>query len=172
MVRACMRFGCFLLAGLTLGLYFPFAMARLHAFITNNTLYGTERFRFEGNAKEMFVPFLIALLLTIPTLGLVWLWYSVKAARFYTRNTKVGDLKFDTTVTTWDLFVLVVVNLVLLVLTLGLAMPWIMLRNARFQLGHLVIAGELDYVAIEQSASKADAVGDGFAEAMDLQLAY
>jgi uncharacterized membrane protein YjgN (DUF898 family) len=159
-----------LLTAVTLGLYAPFFQAKMQNWMMSHSYYGNTPFRSEVEGKETFKDFIIALVLHIPTLGLVWLWYGAKQQRYYASKLRFANGRFESDVTAMDLFKLVFVNMLLIGLTAGLAFPWVIVRNMNFMCQHLVLKGNVDFAAIQQEARLASATGDGFAEALDLDV--
>ncbi|WP_435103270.1 YjgN family protein [Arhodomonas sp. AD133] len=160
--------GLGLLSLLTLGLYTPFARMKLAGNVLNNTYYGSERFRFHGKGSDLFLPFLLALLLTVPTLGLVWLWYRASEFRYVASQLEAGELRFEVTQSPFGLAVFFLTNVLIVIVTLGLGLPWVMVRTIRHIGETMEVTGELDYQRIMQEQRESEAVGEGFAEALDV----
>jgi uncharacterized membrane protein YjgN (DUF898 family) len=132
-----------------------------------HSYFGNERFGFDGRGRDLFGPFLAAILLTIPTLGLCWFWFMARKRRFYWQHTSFGSARFASTVSGVAVLGLWLVNAVLLVATLGLAWPWVRVRNIRFAFRYLEVKGPLDLERIRQQAQVASATGEGLAGFLD-----
>ena len=132
-----------------------------------NSYFGNRRFEFDGRGRDLFKPYLFALLLTLPTLGLSWFWFLAKKQRYFWRHTHLDAIHFQSTVTGGRLLALHLVNLLLLVLTLGVAWSWVMVRNIQFAFTYLTLEGMMDPAMIQQEAQAASATGDVLAGLMD-----
>jgi len=126
-----------------------------------------DRFGFTGRGRELFGPFVVAILLTLPTLGLIWVWYVARKRRFFWDNTSLGPARFSCHVTGGALLGLWMVNAILLVGTLGIAWPWVRVRNIDFTFRYLALVGPLDLARIEQQAQQAGSTGEGLSGFFD-----
>ena len=88
-----------LLTVITLGLYYPFFDTRRQAFMVNNAWFGNRSFYFDGEGRDLFKPFLVAMLLFLPTLGLSWVWYLAARQRYFWGRTRLDEVRFKCTVT-------------------------------------------------------------------------
>jgi hypothetical protein len=57
--------------------------------MTSHSWFGDRRFRFDGEGRELFRPFVVTLLLIIPTLGLSLFWYAARKRRFLWDHTSL-----------------------------------------------------------------------------------
>src|SRR5216684_937981 len=130
-------------------------------------LLGSEKFDFSGRGRELFGPFLVAILLTLPTLGLCWVWYVAFKRRYFWDHTTFGSARFSCRVTGGALLGLWVVNLLLLVGTLGIAWPWVRVRNIHFAFRNLALVGALDLARIQQQAQQVGSIGEGLSGFFD-----
>jgi uncharacterized membrane protein YjgN (DUF898 family) len=153
---------------ITLGLYSPYMQNDVRRYLTENSYFGTHRFGYDGEGRDLFKPFLVSILLTIPTLGLCWIWYYARRHRQFWGHTTFGGARFVSTVTGGGLFMLGLTSWLLVVFTLGIGTPWALVRLRRFFCDNLALEGELDPSAIRQEAVAATAMGEAFADALDV----
>lgn len=157
-----------LLTALTLGLYTPFMRMKLTGHMLSNTRFGSEAFAFDGRGGDLFGRFLLSVLLTIPTLGLVWFWYRASECRYVLSRLTAGNVRFEVQESDLGLARFFFVNVLIVVLTLGLGLPWVVTRTLRHLGEQVRVSGAVDYAAIRQAQAESQAVGEGFAEALDL----
>jgi uncharacterized membrane protein YjgN (DUF898 family) len=166
--RAGQFVGIFLKGTLLLGgLYYPWFATRRQAFMVSHSHFGNEPFAFDARGRDLFWPYVLALLLTLPTLGLAWVWFIAHRRRFFWNHTAFGGARFQSTVTGGALLGLWLVNAALLLATLGLAWPWARVRTIRFTFRYLALAGPLDVERIRQQALQPTATGEGLAGFLD-----
>lgn len=106
------------LAGLTLGLAYPYYRMVLRRYELRNTWLGDQPFRFDGRASALFWRWLAALLLILPTLGLSYLWYRVAEFRYVVAMTRYGPLSFDSRLSTFKVLVIYLIYGITVTLTL------------------------------------------------------
>ena len=159
-----------LLSLITLGLYAPYFQNQNRAFLVNNARFGAEPFSYDGDGRALFGEYLKALLLTIPTLGLSWIWYAAFRHRFFWSHTRMRGARFVSTVTGRDLLGLYVTSLLLVVCTFGIGTSWAITRMHAFWCDNLRLAGTVEWASIEQRAQEANAVGEGLADALDMDV--
>jgi len=154
----------------TLGLAYPFVYIREKRFFVTGTYYGNRPFAFDGDGRDLFGPWLKALILTPLTLGLYWFWFAAERHRYVWGHTRLGAARFVSTISGGGLLRLWLGNLFLLIITLGVAWPFVTIRNLEFMTGHLVVVGAPDLDAVVQDAQKASAAGEGVAAALDFDM--
>ena len=159
-----------LLSLITLGLYTPYFQNQNRAFLVNNARFGAEPFSYDGDGRALFGEYLKALLLTIPTLGLSWIWYAAFKHRFFWSHTRMRGARFVSTVTGRDLLGLYVTSLLLVVCTFGIGTAWAITRTHAFWCDNLRLAGTVEWASIEQRAHEANALGEGLADALDMDV--
>lgn len=128
--------------------------------MTANSYLGNQRFDFDGKGRELFGPYVLALVLTLPTLGLYWFWYLAKKQRIFGEHTTFGSGRFRYTATGKALMYLHAGNMILLLLTVGLGWSWVVIRRVRFAFSYLFLEGALDLAGIKQEAQAASATGE------------
>jgi uncharacterized membrane protein YjgN (DUF898 family) len=103
--------------------------------------------------------------IAIPLATLHWF------AKFY-RNaagaTSLGRLEFGFDASTWDWLKLFLGNLALAIVTLGFGIAYWGYRNWAFMVRHAHVYGEVDILALTQSATRAPTEAEGFADAFDI----
>lgn len=159
-----------LLSLVTLGFYTPFFQSQRRAFLVEHTRFGTEPFLYDGEGRALLGDFLKAVLLTIPTLGLSWIWYAAFRHRYFWSHTRMRGGQFVSTVTGGGLFALYATNLLLVMFTAGIGMPWAITRMHAFWCDNLRLAGTVDWASIEQHTHAANAMGEGLADSLDMDV--
>ena len=154
----------------TLGFYGPFFASDRRAFLVNNARFGSEPFVYEGKGRDLFGEFLKAVLLTIPTLGLYWVWYAAFQHRYFWSHTRIAGARFISTMQGGDLLMLHFTNFLLVAFTLGIGTPWAIARMHSFSADVLMLRGAPEWATIAQSLQSADAVGEGLAEGLDVDV--
>jgi len=127
---------------ITLYIYLPWFMVKLIKFFCANTQAvaqdGTRfRLEFEGTGGELFVTFLVGMLLTVITLYIYTPWFICKLNKaIYSRTAileneqRVGNFDFEGT--GGELFVTFLVGALLTVITLYIYMPWFQVKILKF----------------------------------------
>ena len=178
------------------GLYTAFFEVRNRKFLIEHTYFGNSRFRFGGEASDLFKVYLVAGIMGIIGLSIstlvaasvfppvllfgfggtafgLYCWVKAERERFYWSNTHFDTARFRSTLTTGQVFRVMGTNLLLLIGTLGLAWPVTQVRSWRLRFENLRLEGELDLEAITQEAQLLPAAaGEGFAEFLDLDLGF
>lgn len=155
---------------ITLGFYSPFFANQRRAFFTRHVRFGSERFHYDGDPQELFGAFLRSVLFTIPTLGFHWFWYFAFKHRHFWNHTTFGGTGFQSTVNGSELLTLHLTNALLTIFTLGIGTPWAAVRTKRFYCDNLSIVGVVDWATIHQRLQPATAMGEGLAEAFDIDV--
>ena len=159
-----------LLSIITLGFYNPRFQNQRREFFVKNVRFGSEPFMYDGDYRPLFPKYIKALLLTIPTLGFSWVWYSAFKTRHFWNHTYMRGARFQSTVTGGALFGLHVTNLLLVLFTFGLAAPWAIARMHSFWCDNLSLVGTVDWASIRQRAQRAQLIGEGLAEGLDVDV--
>lgn len=188
-------FGYSLLTGLTLGIYKPYMSMHLASYALNNTWFGSQQAGFTGQGSDLIGRFMLAYgatfvgivaglvlafsgltfgegiiagVIILLAILLIWYWYSVEEMRYVVSHSSLGDMRFALQASHGKMFMLSATNLLLIVLTLGLAYAWVTVRTLRFMAHYTDITGDMDYAAIQQAQTQADALGEGMAELADV----
>jgi uncharacterized membrane protein YjgN (DUF898 family) len=135
-----------LLTVITLYIYTPWFICKLNkaiyshvAILENEQRVGN--FDFEGTGGELFVTFLVGMLLTVVTLYIYMPWFQVKVLKFVAENTRVhyqGRVyggQFHGT--GGEFFVTLLVGLLLTMITLYIYYPWFLVNLWKFQYNNL-----------------------------------
>jgi len=132
----------YLLTLITIGIYAPWFMVKLIKFFVGNTTAAAQdgtryRLNFEGTGGELFVTFLVGMLLCMITAYIYMPWFMCKLRKvLYTRTAileneqPVGNLDFEGT--GGQLFVTILVGYLLTVITAFIYMPWFQVKLTRF----------------------------------------
>jgi uncharacterized membrane protein YjgN (DUF898 family) len=136
---------------LTLGLYAPYAAVAMLHFFVQNVYFGSLRFRYTGNAKELRKTFFICWLLLIPTLGFSMVWYRAKYIAHVAKHTKLKNLEFRCKIEGKTLLLFNMANAAMLLLSIGIAYPYILQRRMIFYTRHIKYKGTLPYDQIAQA---------------------
>lgn len=162
--------GGYLLTLLTLGLYAPIWMNRMHAISINRTSFGNLPFRYDGKDSEVWKLSIKGWLLSICTLGIYYFWYLSALTRYQLDHTYLGNARARSTLEGGTLFRLTLVYLFGTTLTLGLAFPWIVCYALEQVFSTMSFEGEIDFARVGKAQATGNAMGDGLADAMDLGL--
>jgi uncharacterized membrane protein YjgN (DUF898 family) len=162
--------GGYLLTLLTLGLYAPIWLNRVHKASVDRMRFGNVTFKYTGDDKVVWGIMMKGMLLTLLTLGIYFFWYRAELMRYQLSNTHFGDARASLDLEGSKLFELGVVYILGTTLTLGIAFPWVACYAMRTMLERLSLEGNIDFARIAQLAVAADAAGDGLADAMDVGL--
>ena len=155
---------------LTFYIYLPFWVNNLHAIMTNNTMYGTTRFRYDGKGTEVFRIYFFGFLLSMISFGIYSFWMHAEAQRYFASHTIVDGARGYSTLTGGDLFVLTLLNVFGTVFSLGIAFPWIAVFSVRRLLERFSFYGTIDFDRISQGAHSGNAAADGMADMMGVSL--
>ncbi len=154
----------------TLGLALPFFLNWRRRALTHRAGLGTGRFGFDGDARSLIGPYLLAMFLTLPTLGLAWVWYDLVQKRHMWNHTTFERARFRLSIETSAWFSFAVLNSLLVVLTLGLGWPLAATRYLSFLTDHLTLEGPLDLAAIRSAPADASATGESLADVFDIDV--
>lgn len=131
-----------ILSACTFGLYLPWFVCRLNAFVAQNTRLVDSRgnavhFNFVGTGSDLFVHLIIGAILTACTFGIYWFWFSVNLTRFSLENLiaedsngEPVDIAFNGT--GMELFSVNIIGYILTILTFGLYTPWLICSLHRY----------------------------------------
>lgn len=97
------------LTAITLGLAYPFMSTALERYRIRNTWLGTERFAFNGKARDLFLRWLLAWVLVPFTFSLSYIWYRAAELRYFTGQTVLGRLRFRSSLTGGRIFAIYIV---------------------------------------------------------------
>jgi len=156
----------------TLGLYYPFFLARIKRFWVGNSRFGSQAFEYSGEGKDLFGKFLLFILLLVPTAGLNIPWWQAFQARYNWGHTHFYGGTFQFTASGWDTFKLQFTNMLLVVFTLGMAFPWVICRRQKFLADHLSFEGNIDMNRVIQDMQKSGAFSEGGVDALDIPLDF
>jgi uncharacterized membrane protein YjgN (DUF898 family) len=155
----------------TLGVYGPIWVNRMHRVFMNRTGLGTQLFQYHGSDKIAFRLGIKGFFLSLVTFGIYYFWYSAALARWRAQNTWFGGAHGELTLEGADLFVLSLLQVLGVTLSLGLAFPWVTTYMLRFTLQRMRFVGPIDFEHIYPAPSQGDAAADGLANALDLGAA-
>ena len=133
----------YLLSIITLGIYVPWFMCKVHRFVLDHTriMEGAAEvgsLAFTGTGGDLFVTFIVGCLLSIITLGIYSFWFVVKLLKFWFRSTEVtlGGTKWvgDFNGSGGQFFVINLVGYLLTLITLGIYGAWYACNVLRFKI--------------------------------------
>jgi uncharacterized membrane protein YjgN (DUF898 family) len=162
--------GGYLLTLVTLGIYAPIWMNRIHKTMMNATALGTQRFEYRGEDNVVWKMGIKAFFLSILTLGIYWFWYRAELSRYQMQNTFFGGARGQIDLTGGELFKLTLLQIFGITLTLGIAFPWITCYSLGFVLERMRLVGPIDFAHIYQADAQGSATHDGLADALDVGL--
>jgi len=80
-----------ILTGITFGIYFFWAIAKLHNYLISNITYAdTDKFELNLEGGQLFSIHVIGMILTSVTFGIYYPWYKVKVMAYYADQCKVN----------------------------------------------------------------------------------
>lgn len=149
---ALVAFGWMIVVAVTLGLAYPVLKTRMQHFRTSNTWFGDRNLTFDGRAGDLFVNWIIALLLWVPSLGWSFIWYRIREFRYFTSKTRLGGLRFESDLSAASVFFVMLGYVFVVILVVGLAF------------GGLSILGVLDsyQASVTQGAGTVPDLGNAF----------
>ncbi|MBK6918682.1 MAG: DUF898 family protein [Deltaproteobacteria bacterium] len=132
----------YLLTAITFGIYAPWFICKMIKFFADNTTAtaqdGTRyRLNFEGTGGELFVTFLVGMLLTVITLYIYMPWFICKLRKVIFSRTAILENEqpvgnFDFEGTGGQLFVTVLVGMLLCMVTVYIYFPWFQVKMLKF----------------------------------------
>ena len=159
-----------LLTTLTIGIYTPWFLTNLRRYLVTNTFYGTEPFRFDGEGSDLFLPFFVSGILTLPTLWLSQLWFICKRQFYFLGRTTITRVRLRVSATPASFMWLLLGSGVVQVLTLNIMGPWATVTRVRFLCDSMPFDGALQLAGVEQRAMAASATGEGLTGLLDTDL--
>jgi uncharacterized membrane protein YjgN (DUF898 family) len=99
-------------------------------------------------------------------------WYAAFKNRHFWNHTAMRGARFQSTITGGALLGLHVTNLLLVIFTLGIGTPWAIVRTHAFWCDNLSLVGTVDWATIQQRAGDAQAVGEGMADTLDVDVDF
>lgn len=162
-----------LLTIVTLGIYGAWLAMDLRRYILGHIRFGSLKFEFTGVGKEYFLLNLKGYFLTIITFGIYSFWWIKDVMNYSIENSVVlqddNRIYFCSNITGGAYFQLVFINFLMLIFSLGFAIPWVIVRTMNFMFENIIIEGELDVNAIEQTEEDyKDATGEDLTEMLDI----
>jgi len=122
----------------------------------------------ESSPEAMSGMFILGIIATYLVLGVVALAFYAAFFREAVGNLTLTELEFQFTARTADWIKLILGNVGLVVVTLGVGLAFVGYRNWSFFIRHLEASGEVDLVALTQSATKTPGQGEGLLDAFDV----
>jgi uncharacterized membrane protein YjgN (DUF898 family) len=156
-----------LLTLITFGIYTPIFLNNIRRFYCRNAHYGNAPFHYDGEGRDLLVPWIICLVATPFTLGVSMVYFNVLRFNYQWNHTSFQGARFVANVQFVDYLVLVVTNALLAFATLGIATPWVILRVLRFQLERVTLQGDVHMERIMQEFIDASPVGEGITTFLD-----
>jgi uncharacterized membrane protein YjgN (DUF898 family) len=158
----------YLLTIVTLGVYGPIWMNRMHRISLNASGIGTKRFEYRGDDKTVWKIGLKGMALTLLTCGVYYPWYMAELNRYQMANTWFDGAHGELNMTGSDVFQLLVLQIFGVSMTMGIAFPWITTYSLQFTMARLRFVGPIDFAHIYQASSEGSAAADGLADALDV----
>jgi uncharacterized membrane protein YjgN (DUF898 family) len=134
-----------LLTAITCYIYLPWFMCKVTKWTYSNTqILENEQpvgsLDFEGTGGELFVTYLVGVLLTMVTFGIYAAWFQVKLTKFFVEGTRVTyqGRMFQGSFhgTGGEFFVLLLLHGFLTVITLYIYLPWFMVKQWEFDINN------------------------------------
>ncbi|MCJ7665240.1 MAG: YjgN family protein [Actinobacteria bacterium] len=130
----CVLFVQCLITGVTLGIYYPWAMVKIQKYLLERTSYEGKKFSTTANGGELFCLFFVQGLLTLITLGIYYPWAMAKIMNYLISSMTYGENeKFELNLAGGKMFCLMVVQGGILVsITLGIYTPWYVVNYYKY----------------------------------------
>lgn len=159
----------------TFGIYYFWFVVKIRKYIFGHLRFGSISFAYNGGGTDYFRLNLKGYFLTFITLGIYSFWYVRDLFRFFVDNIQMEQdgkiIKFQSTATAGGYFKLIVGNIFIIIFTLGFGTPWATVRMLNFIFSNILIEGELDVNAIEQTEMDyRDATGEDISDMIDIGL--
>lgn len=175
----------------TLGLLYPFVVARQKAFVVNHHAFGRTPFALEAPVREFYRVFGVAALIVVlmgvvggvlasggtgagahpallmwallPVFGLLMAaaYARVQLANLVIGHTRLGPHRFHAQLRFWPLLWIYASNLLLVMLTLGLYIPWARVRTLAYQAGCVSLELQGDPAALLAAEAHAPGAAGG-----------
>ena len=136
------------LTAITLGIYAPWFICSLSAFIMGNTKIGNESFEYTGNGKDLLFKVVKGILLSIITLGIYVPWYIADIERYNWEHTLFQGKPFKSDMTGGQLFAAMLISTILVMFTFGIGFAWAVVRIRKVYLDSLSITAEPDITGL------------------------
>jgi uncharacterized membrane protein YjgN (DUF898 family) len=153
---------------LTLGLYSPWFVSNIRAFLAPNCWYGDQPFDYDGQGNDLFRSWLLFMLLLLPTLYLVAFWYAAKQERYVVGHTTWRLARMNSTLRGRDILWLMLSNLALIVCTLGIGLPWARLRTVRLHCRTTTVENFTGFEPVRQRTMAATATGESIGSLLEV----
>lgn len=158
----------YLLTIVTLGVYGPIWLNRLHRLAMSASAVGTQKVDYRGDDKEAWKISLRGMALTLLTCGFYYPWYLAELSRFRMAHTWFDRAHGELSLSGSDMFQLLVLQILGVTMTAGLAFPWITTYSLQFTMSRLSFVGPIDFAHIYQAEATGNAAADGLADALDV----
>jgi len=190
--------GLGVIAGITLGLAYPYYRMRRARFVVAHHRFGATAFATDFTAGPFFKAYFIALAAciglavvlvsgtvalksaagSIAMIGLMYAGYVVAFAYLRSRTgnitqngTSIGPLRLASTLRARDLAWLYVSNIVAILATLGLATPWATIRLARYRAARLAVVAHSPIASLAAAeGGDASATGSEVSDLFDVDV--
>ncbi|HTC01457.1 MAG TPA: DUF898 family protein [Ferruginibacter sp.] len=102
----------------------PVAIHGFYKYRMAKTTWRGIRFGYAGDRTELFVLYILGLLLTLITVGIYGFWFHIKLRKYIIGNIKVGNASFHYTGDGTEYFLLNLKGIALTIITLGIYIFW------------------------------------------------
>lgn len=165
----------FFLTIITFGIYSPWFMTKMRAYIIGHCRFGNLKFGYDGNGTDLFIIHLKAYFLMLPTLGLYYFWYRKEYINYFINYTYIEQtgkkVHLKGNITGSGFLLLSLTNFLLTIFTLGIAIPWVITRTMRFVISNSEIPQHIDFDSIAQTEDEyTDAIGEDVLDYFDLGI--
>jgi uncharacterized membrane protein YjgN (DUF898 family) len=153
---------------LTLGLYSPWFVNDIRAFLAPNCSYGDQPFGYDGQGKDLFPSWLLFIFLVFPTLYLMAFWYAARQERYVVGHTTWRSARMNSTLRGRDILWLMLTNFALIVFTLGVGLPWARLREVRLYCRTTTLENFTGFEPVRQRTMAATATGESIGSLLEV----
>lgn len=159
----------------TMGIYYFWFIVKIRKYIFEHLRFGDITFSYHGGGTDYFRLNLKGFFLTFITLGIYSFWFAKDLFAFFVNNIQMHQdgkpVTFRSSATAGAYFKLVAGNLLIIFFTLGFGIPWAYVRAMNFIFSNIIIEGDLDLDAIQQTEMDyRDATGEDISDMMDIGL--
>lgn len=150
----------FFIITLSFSLLSPIAIVMVNKYIINRRYINGRKLKFTGTIGELYIKYIIWLVLFVVTLGIFSFWIAIKYLRWKTENTifEDSDMNAEASKFTGKVKEYVLISFVaylLIPLTLGIATPWIITTFNKWIYTNTYINGEhLEYTTSGKALAK------------------
>ncbi len=149
---------------ITLGIYYPWAIAAIATYIARNALFGNHAFDLRIKAEELFFLFLKGIIFTFLSCGIYSFWFRANLHNFFWNNYYFQNGKTSSNLTGDVLFVTFLKSVGLLAITCGWGFAWVFIMNQKVLIESLSFSSPIDFnsissIPVKPGSATIDSIG-------------